>query len=366
MQDQYRIRTMKKTPCLVYLDHSHKMPLLLLLAVVAGLSGCRAMDFYDRSLERPAPAELAPPCEMAMRCLPEYRIEPPDMLQIELLKLVPLPPYHIESYDVLQLKVLNTLLDQPIEGMFLVEAEGTVELGPAYGTVRVAGMTIEEAEKEIHKKLELVLARPQVSVQLARASGLQPITGPYLVGQDGTVNLRQYGSVRVAGMTLTEAKLALEKHLGSFLDSPEVSVDIGAYNSKVYYIITEGAGNGDNVVRVPITGNETVLDAVSQIQGLSQVSSKRIWIARPAPGGYGCEQQLPVDWNAITRGATTATNYQILPGDRVFIASDPVIYFHSTISKLIGPFERVLGFGSLTASTVRAFQMTGYRQYSGY
>ena len=97
-------------------------------------------------------------------------------------------------------------------------------------------------------------------------------------------------------------------------------MDIYAYNSKVYYIISQGAGLGDRLLRMPITGNETVLDAIAQTNGLSQVSSKKIWIARPTPNG--CDQILPVSWDAITRGATTATNYQILPGDRVYIAED--------------------------------------------
>jgi polysaccharide export outer membrane protein len=329
---------------------------------MVALSGCRAMDFYDRSLEQPAPPGLAPPAELAMRCLPEYRIEPPDILQIDVLKLVPIPPYRIESYDVLQIKVLGTLLDQPIDNYYLVEAEGTIDLGPAYGKIRVMGMTIEEAQREVRAKLELVLARPEVSIQLARASGLQPITGPYLVGPDGTINLRQYGALRVSGKTLTEVKLMLERHLSAWLDSPEASVEVASYNSKVYYIITQGTGQDDNVVRVPITGNETVLDAISQVQGISQVSSKDIWIARPAPAGYGCEQQLPVDWDAITRGASTATNYQILPGDRVFIASDRVTSFYATISKYFAPMEKVLGVGSLGASTVRGFQLLGLRQ----
>jgi polysaccharide biosynthesis/export protein len=337
--------------------------ILLLCLVAVFLGGCRAVDFYDRSLDQPAPTGMEPPYEMAMRSLPDYRIEPPDILQIEVLKLVPPPPYRVESYDVLQISVLGTLLDQPINNYYLVEAEGTVNLGPAYGTVRVVGMTIEEAQREIKAKLEIVLVQPEVSVQLARASGLQPITGPYLVGPDGTVNLRQYGSVHLAGKTLSEAKLTIEKHLTAFLDAPEVSVDVASYNSKVYYIITEGgAGQGDNVVRLPITGNETVLDAISRIQGLSQLSSKDIWIARPAPGGYGCEQMLPVNWDAITRGASTATNYQILPGDRVFIAEDKVFALYAVVDKLIRPIERVLGIGSLTSSTVRGFQLLGYRQ----
>jgi polysaccharide export outer membrane protein len=115
------------------------------------------------------------------------------------------------------------------------------------------------------------------------------------------------------------------------------------------------------VVRLPVTGNETVLDAISQIQGLSQLSSKSIWIARPSPAGFGCEQILPVDWDAITRGGMTATNYQLMPGDRVFIAADPMIALTTTVSKMIGPFERLLGFSSLSFSTVRSAQLMGVR-----
>jgi polysaccharide export outer membrane protein len=122
------------------------------------------------------------------------------------------------------------------------------------------------------------------------------------------------------------------------------------------------------VVRVPITGNETVLDAVSQVRGLSQLSSKHVWIARPAPQGFHCEQILPVDWEAIVEGGSAATNYQILPGDRVFIAEDKTIAFTNFIAKVLGPFERVAGFASLTASTVRNYQTLGGNaaRYGGY
>ncbi|MGB4727673.1 MAG: polysaccharide biosynthesis/export family protein, partial [Thermogutta sp.] len=115
--------------------------LTLFLAV-----GCRTMDFYDRGLEQPAPTqELEPPRELSKVSLPAYRLEPPDVVQIEVPKMVPLPPYRLEVYDVLQVDVIGTLLDQPINGYYMVEAEGTINLGPAYGSVRVVGMTVAEA-----------------------------------------------------------------------------------------------------------------------------------------------------------------------------------------------------------------------------
>jgi polysaccharide biosynthesis/export protein len=335
----------------------------LIVAAVAALSGCQAVDFYQPALQPPLPAAFEPPRERSMVSLPSYRVEPPDFLQIEMLKLVPLPPYRIDIYDVLQIRVLGTIIDQPIEGFYLVEGEGIVSLGPAYGTVRLAGMTIEEATEAITRKLQDVLAKPDVSVQLARTAGTQPITGQYMIAPDGTINLRQYGLLYVAGKTVTEIRLDLQKHLSQYFDSPEASVDVIAYNSKVFYVITEGAGLGDNVRRVPITGNETVLDALSIVNGLSQVSSTTIWIARPAPGGFGCEQILPVDYDAITRGGVAATNYQIMPGDRVFIAEDNLTAFNSFLTKVTMPIERLLGTASLGASATRAYQTLG-RSYN--
>ncbi len=305
------------------------------------------------------PQTLEPPREKSMVSLPAYCVEPPDILQIEMLKMVPLPPYRIEVYDVLQIRAVGTLLDQPIEGPYLVEGEGTVNLGPAYGPIRVGGMTIEEATRAITQQLSQILRAPEISVQLLRTAGTQQVSGQYLVGPDGTINLRTYGVVHVAGKTVTEIKIALQQHLAQFFDSPELSVDVLGYNSKVFYVITDGAGLGDNVRRIPITGNETVLDAIATVGGLSQLSSKEVWVARPAPGGFGCEQILPVDYAAITRGGSATTNYQLLPGDRVFVAEDNLIGFNNFINKVTAPVERLLGISSLGGSTVRSFQTMG-------
>lgn len=341
--------------------------IVLLCAIAASANiGCTPFDYYDPTLEQPAPPDMAIPAELAKVSMPAYRIEPPDVIQIELLKMVPLPPYRLETFDALSVNVLGALLDQPINGYFIVSAEGTVDLGPAYGTVRVAGMTVDEAKVAIAKHLQQILQAPEVSCQLAQASAMQPISGTYLVAPDGNVNLRQYGSVHVAGMTMVEAKMTLERHLAKFLDSPEVSIDVAGYNSKFYYIVTQGAEQGDNLARVPYTGNETVLDALSQVNGISQMSSKKIWIARPSPNGYYCAQVLPVDWDAIVQDGATATNFQVFPGDRIFISEDRSLAFSNYISKIQRPFEAVFGFVSLGTSTIRNLQQLGVRNGSSY
>ncbi len=221
-----------------------------------------------------------------------------------------------------------------------------MDLGPTYGKVYVKGLTTDEARDAIRRHLSQQFGQVQVSVSLGLSSGAQQIAGEHLVGPDGRVNMGTYGMVYVAGRTIDEARKAIETQLANYLDDPQVVVDVFAYNSKKYYVITQGAGLGDNVTAAPITGNETVLDAISLVGGISQLSSTRIWIARPAPNGQ-CEQVLPVNWYDISRGASTATNYQLMPGDRLYIAEDPMIKFDSLVAKYTRPFERLFGWISL-------------------
>jgi polysaccharide biosynthesis/export protein len=341
--------------------------LLAMLAVWLwpALMGCHAIDLYTPSLEAPVPPELVPPRELSKVSLPTYRIEPPDILQIDVLKLVPRSPYRIEIYDVLQIRVLGTIQGQPINGYFLVEGEGIVTLGPAYGTVRIAGMTIEEATRDITRQLQMVLQRPDVSLQLARSADTQQLTAAYQVQPDGMVNLRRYGMVHVAGKTVTEVRQAIEQQLALYFDAPRVAVDVVGYRSKIYYVITVQPGIGDNIQRFPVTGNETVLDALGQTERMSSLSSKVMWVARRASADTESEEILPVNWEAIAGGGLTETNYQLLPGDRLYIVDEKLVAANSYLAKFATPIERLLNIASLGTSTVRNAETMG-RDYNQY
>ena len=257
-----------------------------------------------RGPEAQSPATIvtdfsAVPRESNKVVMPPYVIEPPDILLIDAVRTVPKAPYRLKTADVIAIQVLGTPSDMPITGPRQIEPGGVVRLGPRYGAVNVAHLTLEEAEYAIREYLRQFINDPIVTVSLVEIAGKQQISGQHLVGPDGTVTLGIYGSVRVVGMTLPQAKYGIEQYLSQYLDEPEISIEVWAYNSKVYYVVTQGAGLGDAVYRFPVTGNETVLDAIAQINGLNQLSSKQIWIARPTDGPGKC-QILPVEWDAIT------------------------------------------------------------------
>jgi polysaccharide export outer membrane protein len=332
-----------------------------LLSLMLGLSigGCRLTPPPPNVVQgKAADAELsgiAVGRELDMLSLPLYRIEPPDVLTIQASRVIPRSPYRLRPLDALQLNVEGTLPEQPINGIFIVEPSGLIALGPGYGKAMVGNLALEEAAEMIESQLKRVLRNPQVSLSLAEAAGLQQINGEHQVGPDGKINLGIYGMVQVTGMSIDEATLAINKHLSRYLDTPSVSVDVYSFASKKYYVISAGAGNGDTIQSFPITGNETVLTAIAQVNGISQFSNKKIWIARPAPGGEGCDQQIPVNYDAIVRGGSAATNYQIFPGDRLYIEEDHMLALSNRIGRITEPFERLFGFGLLGANTIQSF-----------
>jgi polysaccharide export outer membrane protein len=220
-----------------------------------------------------------------------------------------------------------------------------------------------------------VVEPPDVLILYLAVTGgpfkVNPISREHLVRPDGTISLGIFGDVKVAGMTLDQVKQAIYNYLTTqsawqikpdALQLKDISVDVLAYNSKFYYVITDGGGYGEQVQRFPITGKETVLDAISQIQGLPPVASKcRIWVARTpcAPYGTGKDQELPVDWIGITQRGDSHTNYQLVPGDRVYVDSQRIIRADTALAKIISPIERILGVTLLGATTYNTIANRG-------
>ena len=122
-------------------------------------------------------------------------------------------------------------------------------------------------------------------------------------------------------MTLAEARRAVEELLTDDFDEPEVSVEVFANNSQVFYVITEDAQRIHGTQRMRATGRETVRDAVAALRLHRHLdkSCAKMWIARPGLGDPGEGRLLSVDWPAISEGRDLSTNHRMWPGDRLFV-----------------------------------------------
>lgn len=363
------------------------IPSIVLVTACVCSTGCATSisgRLTDTEQEYYALEATAIPRELSKITFPKYRVEPPDILLIEAGQPVRAANDALKRGEQIVVQVENGVplevdpdipqmqaqAEMPLQvefriinGPYVINPEGHVDFGPVYGTVAVEGLTIAEARDAIQDHLlrpedqgGVGLLNPRVAVRLADIAGKQPITGEHLIRPDGTVSLGVYGSIPVAGRTLDEVTMMVADVLRNEGEQdPQVHVDVLAYNSKVIYVIQDGAGFGQEVTRLPWTGNETVLDAVAQVQGLSEVSSKQIWVARPAPSGTREAQILDVHWEAIAREGITTTNYQLAPGDRIYVGSDHLIQWDNALTKLFNPFERLLGTAIFTNQVQRQF-----------
>ena len=329
----------------------------LCVCILILFSGCvsRTAFFDPKPAGTPIFRDMAK--ETAKSSLPCYYLEPPDIINVEAIHLAPKSPYRLRVFDVVQVAVIGTPEDDPISGLFAVEPGGEIQLGSIYGTVRIEGMSVEEAQVAITRHLSGTddnqrgrLLDPVVSVKLARMGDMQQIAGNHTIGPDGYITLGSYGRVYVSGLSVEECRDAIEFHLSKHLEHPQVAVDIFSYNSKAYYVIFQSSAIGERVLKYPYTGNELVLDALANTDGLQPNSSKRIWVARPV-GNSNKPVILPVDWVDITAYGKPDTNYQLLPGDRVFVVEDRFVAFDGTLSRIFAPFERIMGFTLLGTQT---------------
>lgn len=220
-----------------------------------------------------------------------------------------MPKYVVEPPDIIIVEVLEALPGRPISGERLVRPDGTITLG-FYGDIYVAGLTLEEIKEKVVIHLRQYVTDESLG----------------LFAEDPTKRSDDPDAKPV----LKEVKPA---------DSDRVFVDVASYNSQVYYVLGDVNAPG----RFPHTGNETVLDAIQFAGGIDlNASVNNIRVVRPAPPGACCAQTLPVNIAAIQQAGDTTTNYQLLPGDRVYVYRDPIVRATIFINRLAAPFNTVV------------------------
>jgi protein involved in polysaccharide export with SLBB domain len=142
------------------------------------------------------------------------------------------------------------------------------------------------------------------------------LPGDQAVLPDGTVSLGRYGSLVAAGKTVEQIQAEVRALLEAQMrEVGPIVVRVVVRASKVFYVLGEVNAPG----AFPLTGRETVLDALLIAGGLNDRSSRRnIILSRPSHPG-DCPTVLPVCYDRIVQLGDTATNYQLAPGDRLFV-----------------------------------------------
>ncbi|TWU04748.1 polysaccharide biosynthesis/export family protein [Stieleria varia] len=191
-----------------------------------------------------------------------------------------LAPHTLQPGDAVLIEPLSYEQDLRLPADQTVMADGTIDLGP-YGRVVVAGRDLEQAESLIEHQIT-----SQMRVQ------------------------------RAACRELAGDEFDKEDILPANCDSIAVNVRLLEPVHRFYVL-----GEVNNPGAYPLAGYETVLDAIVAAGGLtSSADPCQILLSRPTDP-CECRVTLPVCYREIVQLGNTASNYQLQPNDRVFIAS---------------------------------------------
>jgi polysaccharide export outer membrane protein len=195
------------------------------------------------------------------------------------------------------------------------------QLLPAAKDIRNSSPVPAGVARELAKELHPPYVVGPGDVLLVQPADLDaPIRIPpdQTVFADGTIDLGVYGRPLVAGKVLAQ----IEPELKALIQAKEKAKDAAAVtvrligkNTQVYYVLGEVNAPG----AFPLSGRETVLDGIIAAGGVTRrASEQNVVLSRPTPPD-GCRVVFPVCYANIVQLGDTATNYQLQPGDRIYV-----------------------------------------------
>jgi polysaccharide export outer membrane protein len=137
------------------------------------------------------------------------------------------------------------------------------------------------------------------------------------LNSDGNVSLPLLGSVRLSGLTLSQATARVTELYGrDYLVNPKVNVSLVSYAKRRFTVL--GQVNRPGSFEMP-EGSQSgidLLEAVAMAGGYTRIAApERISVRRHGPKG---DEVLKVDAKRLARGAGTS-NFTVLPGDTITV-----------------------------------------------
>lgn len=266
-----------------------------------------------------APASLAKPAP--------FTLGPGDLVRWRIVSLMHTPERPLEPGDALRIRVLNTLPELPVDDVYPIDTYGQVNFSAPYGQVHVVGETIDAATGVIRGLFGKVLREPEVSVALE----LDPLslTADAVLDAQGRLALDRFGRFQLAGLTVDEAEREIVTTLANRGSRAEIQLDlVESPRNAVFLIVhfdqpgTPDAApydRGTEVHRIPLghpDAPRTVLDVIAS-QRLRLGPKAQLRLRRSDQDGRVSEHL--VDLADLLAGRSPISNYALAAGDQIHV-----------------------------------------------
>jgi polysaccharide biosynthesis/export protein len=139
------------------------------------------------------------------------------------------------------------------------------------------------------------------------------------VTDDGRITMPLIGKVTVSGLTPTEAETRIKGLLEKYINKPDVSVTVLEADSKPISVIGAVTRPG----RIGITGNITLIQAITQAGGLAGGYGRTLYVLRTAANGL--TEQIAIDIDDLMVNGNPDLNLPLRASDVINVPIDAAI-----------------------------------------
>ncbi len=217
-----------------------------------------------------------------------------------------LPGYFIEVGDTILIEPVKFDATIRLAGDQVVKPDGFISLGE-FGRLYAANKSIEQIQTEAQSMIDAQLRQ---ELQSAHAADVAE-------RKNATAGPKDAEELRLQAVREREDLVALERKIQEAIRNNVVSARLVGWESKKIYVLGEVNSPGS----FDFIGNETALDAIIEAGGMtSRANRHHIIVARPTPCNSG-RIVMRICYDQIVQLGDASTNYQLRPGDRVFVPS---------------------------------------------
>jgi polysaccharide biosynthesis/export protein len=183
---------------------------------------------------------------------------------------------------------------------------------------------------------------------------------PYLINASGLITVPMLGSVKAAGLSVEQLEKLLSQKLGEYLTDPQVVVTIIEHRSQPVSVL--GAVTKPGVYQ--LRGGRTLLEVLSMAEGMKPDASQVVELTRrkeygPIPRLQSKEEEkvytATINVAAVTQGRDPNGNILLKPHDVVSVPVAEKVYVLGLVQKP-GPFGLTDG---RTMSVLEALSAAG-------
>lgn len=170
------------------------------------------------------------------------------------------------------------------------------------------------------------------------------VSGEFRINSEGKIQYEFVGDIFIEGMVKHEVKEELVDRLSKYIISPELTVKIIGYNSKVVYVVGEVGRPGKIFMRGnTITVREALIEAALPMLTAKTTKSRLI-----TPTDKGKPKMIPVNVHKLLFEGDLRENFVMKPGDTLYIP--PTIMAKAL--RVIQPVAAPVGAARGTATNV--------------